>query len=294
VHPFAGSALASRLDEALTKEGAAYVEAWARVYPDVGAESLWVGGGCALFTGVDSPVTQTIGLGREREVTAAHLTAVEAFFSERGAATLINLSPFAHPSLAAELGRRGYVVEEFENTMVRSLERLESPEPPLEAADRERETVGSGWEVEGEGGSADPQVRVVGTHELDEWAQVVARGFASLSPAEEPTAADVALARLTPSIADTTSFAAIVEGQIVAGGSLSVHDGMATMFGDATLPEWRGRGAQTALLRARLTVGARAGCDIAAAGASPGSTSQRNMERLGFRVAYTQVMMRRP
>lgn len=63
------------------------------------------------------------------------------------------------------------------------------------------------------------------------------------------------------------------------------------MFGDATLPEWRGRGVQTALLKARLERALHAGCDLAAAGASPGSGSQRNMERLGFRVAYTQVMM---
>jgi GNAT superfamily N-acetyltransferase len=88
-----------------------------------------------------------------------------------------------------------------------------------------------------------------------------------------------------------TSYVASIGGEFVAGGSLSVHDGTATVFGDATLPEWRGHGAQTALVKARLKHALQAGCDLAAAGASPGSGSQRNMEKLGFRVAYTQIMM---
>jgi GNAT superfamily N-acetyltransferase len=266
-------ALARRLDEALTKEGNAYVEAWARMHPESGAEALRVGDGWALFTGIDSPVTQAIGLGRAQEVTTADLDATEAFLAERGAVTRVNLSPFAHPSLAAELGRRGYRVEEFENAMVRTLTAVDD----------------SG--VDGSAGPGTLRVRPLLPEDVDEWAAVVARGFASLPQTESPTQADVALARLTPNIANVTSFAAHVEGRIVAGGSLSLHDGTATMFGDATLPEWRGRGAQTALLRARLQMGLRAGCDLATAGASPGSTSQLNMERLGFRVAYTQAMM---
>ena len=34
---------------------------------------------------------------------------------------------------------------------------------------------------------------------------------------------------------------------------------------------------------------ARAGCDLAVTESAPGSASQRNMERLGFRIAYTRV-----
>jgi hypothetical protein len=33
------------------------------------------------------------------------------------------------------------------------------------------------------------------------------------------------------------------------------------------------------------------GCDLAAAHAEPGSLSQHNVERLGFRLVYTKVMM---
>lgn len=45
---FLDSVLGRRLDEALTTEGAAYVEAWDRVFPGSDAESLWVGGAASF------------------------------------------------------------------------------------------------------------------------------------------------------------------------------------------------------------------------------------------------------
>ena len=55
------------------------------------------------------------------------------------------------------------------------------------------------------------------------------------------------------------------------------------------MPEWRNRGAQRALLEHRLGRAAEAGCDLAMMGAAPGSASQRNAERQGFRIAYTRI-----
>jgi len=61
------------------------------------------------------------------------------------------------------------------------------------------------------------------------------------------------------------------------------------LAGGATVPEARRKGAQRALLNARLRHAVKAGCHIAAMGAQPGSTSQRNAEREGFRIAYTRT-----
>ena len=61
-----------------------------------------------------------------------------------------------------------------------------------------------------------------------------------------------------------------------------------------TLPEFRGRGCQAALLHQRLADTAAAGYDLAISQAAPGTTSQRNMERAGLRTAYTQVIWTAP
>jgi hypothetical protein len=42
-----------------------------------------------------------------------------------------------------------------------------------------------------------------------------------------------------------------------------------------------------------LRYAAAHGCDIAMMGASPGSDSQRNAEREGFRIAYTRLKWKR-
>ena len=71
--------------------------------------------------------------------------------------------------------------------------------------------------------------------------------------------------------------------------TLSIHDGLAELFGASTRPTFRNRGVQTALLASRLAEAQRQGCDLAMVHTEPGSASQRNVERLGFRLAYTKV-----
>jgi ribosomal protein S18 acetylase RimI-like enzyme len=61
------------------------------------------------------------------------------------------------------------------------------------------------------------------------------------------------------------------------------------LCGAGTMAEYRGRGLQTALLRVRLAAAAEAGCEYAVVVTQGGTASQRNCERLGFRVAYSKV-----
>jgi len=61
------------------------------------------------------------------------------------------------------------------------------------------------------------------------------------------------------------------------------------LCGAGTLAAYRGRGLQTALLQARISAALKAGCEYAVVVTQGGSSSQRNVERLGFRVAYSKV-----
>ena len=53
--------------------------------------------------------------------------------------------------------------------------------------------------------------------------------------------------------------------------------------------ERRNRGAQNALIDARLSYATDHGCSIAMMVASPGSQSQKNAEKKDFRLAYTRT-----
>jgi hypothetical protein len=79
------------------------------------------------------------------------------------------------------------------------------------------------------------------------------------------------------------------DGEAIASGALNIHEGVALLAGAATIPSGRRQGAQLALLDARLRFATEQGCDLAMMVALPGSGSQRNAERHGFRIAYTRI-----
>jgi hypothetical protein len=79
----------------------------------------------------------------------------------------------------------------------------------------------------------------------------------------------------------------------VAAAAMRCADGVGWLFGASTLPGHRGRGAQNALLRARLMEAQTRGCTTVMVEAAtdehgrPGA-SWRNIERAGFALAYTR------
>jgi ribosomal protein S18 acetylase RimI-like enzyme len=87
------------------------------------------------------------------------------------------------------------------------------------------------------------------------------------------------------------AFVASVEGRLVACGTGLVipEHGVFALCGAGTLAEFRGRGLQTALLRVRIAAAVGAGCEYAVVVTQGGTTSQRNAERMGFRLAYSKV-----
>lgn len=87
-------------------------------------------------------------------------------------------------------------------------------------------------------------------------------------------------------------YLARVDGVAAATAALTIGDGLGYLANAATLPAMRGRGCQTALLARRIADAAAAGCDTIASLAEFGSGSQRNLERAGLRVAYTQAVWR--
>lgn len=77
---------------------------------------------------------------------------------------------------------------------------------------------------------------------------------------------------------------AVEGGTPIAAAAMTIHDDVAILGGAGTLPDHRGRGAQTRLLAHRLRLAAEAGCTLAVATARPGSVSAANLARAGFTV----------
>ena len=87
-------------------------------------------------------------------------------------------------------------------------------------------------------------------------------------------------------------YLARVDGAPAGAALLALEDDLGYLANASTLPEFRRRGVQSALIAARIADAAAAGCDIVSSQAEFGSTSQRNLERSGLRVAYTKAVWR--
>ena len=135
-----------------------------------------------------------------------------------------------------------------------------------------------------------PDARVHITEDADTWSRTVAQGFFSLTGFSEP---ELEVCRRLLNIEHATAWLAQVDGVPAAGAGLNTRNKLALLFADSTLEKYRGRGLHLALIRARLQHAAELGCDLATASTAPGSTSQRNYERAGFRVIYTKLNMQR-
>ena len=217
-------------------------------------------GGIAMFAGVGSPITHAIGTGMQGVVTAHEIDAMEGFYRSRGSHAEIDLCPLADESYLPQLSERGYRVVELNNVLARIISGEVPPADP-------RVTPGDG-----------------GTY-----SRVVAEGF--FGPGEPPP--EMLSIGAALSSGPIEPYLAYIEGRAVAGGALNICENTGFFFGDATVASARGQGLQRALVETRLAAAAAAGCDLAFASTLPGSQSQRNYERCGFRVVYTKLTLRR-
>src|SRR5262245_1509566 len=87
-------------------------------------------------------------------------------------------------------------------------------------------------------------------------------------------------------------YLARVGGEAAGAAVLVLHDDLAYLANASTLPQFRNRGVQTALIAARVADARSAGCDTVCSGTAFGSQSQRNLERAGLQVAYTKAVWR--
>lgn len=225
---------------------------------------LEVAGGCAVFVGADSPLTQAVGLGLNGPMSAADLERLECFFRARGAAVSVDLCPLADPGLLEMLGARGYRATEFNNVLAKRLAGYE-----IVLAARARRAV---------------------TGERDSWAHAVGQGFFEQA---ELTTEEMNVGRAVFGMPGAICYLAVQEsGETAGGAAMANRNGLATLFADSVISRFRRMGLHRELIAARLNEAIAQGCDLATASTLPGSGSQRNYERAGFEVVYTKVVMK--
>jgi len=262
----ADRSLSCRLERAEGLTNAGFVDAHAQLTPESGAKWISVAGALAMFDGVESPLTQTFGLGLFQMPTEQELTEIENFFKQRGAPVLHEVSPLADKAIVAMLVERGYRPLEMSTVLYLSLR---------------------DWTARRDERAGKVNVRIAEKEAAETWARTSAEGW---SEYQEFAHLMLEMSRVVAAAKGNVLFLAELNGQAAGAAGLSIHEGVALFAGASTIPASRRQGVQRALLEARFRYAREAaGCDLAMMCTAPGSSSQRNAERQGFRVAYTRT-----
>jgi ribosomal protein S18 acetylase RimI-like enzyme len=235
---------------------------------------LPIAGGLAIFTTPGSPINKVIGLGFEGHIDEAELVAVESAWGQRNEPVRIELCTLTEPGIAQMFSARGYQLMGFENQLGRQLGDL-------------RPAPGAGIRVQATDSDAD----------LNAWKDISVTAFTSMDGTGSVVDEVLDRGEMERIMVQMTSapgfrrYLAHVNGQPVGAASMRFDNGLAQMSGAGTLPAFRGRGIQKALVHQRLLEAQEEGCDIAVVTTAPGSRSQQNMMKRGFALLYARAIL---
>ncbi|KAL4959772.1 GNAT family N-acetyltransferase [Aspergillus stella-maris] len=206
------------------------------------------------------------GLGMDGPVTEKDIETIEALFARIGIAPFINLSQLAHPDASGLLMSKGYTVVGAQCVYVFPLEH---------------------YQLDGDEPANRIKITSVSEEDKPTFVRNSIEGFKSGGRAVELLEI---LAKSATLRKDTRLYFAKIDGSFAGGAGLAYLDTpfgqVAELYIDSTIPDFRGRGVQTALLKARLAEAKKNGIKRAVVNTRPGTGSPRNIERVGFKLAY--------
>lgn len=198
------------------------------------------------------------------------------YLESAGLEPRIEICPFIDRTLRDALKEERFVVHEFETVFCRSLRDGERATPAFPPP---------------------PDLRIMPVDpandaEVEEFALTALHGFLpdGMVPPESFLRSSIRVARHPRTIA----LRALIGGECVGAGAMSVSGEIASLFGVSVRRAHRGKGVQSAMLAWRLNEAARRGATFATIGSRPGVATERNAQRAGFVQAYTKVILVRP
>jgi hypothetical protein len=264
---FVDRALARRFESAEEMPQVYHAQWCEKNQPSVGAAVEKIAGGHMIFAGLGSPIGRAVGMGLDSPVSAADFDQLESFYFSRKAPSQTDYCPLTDISLLELAKERSYGIAELNNVLARRID------TSVEVAAPKGFTI-----------------RPSMPEETRAFSDILQKCF--FPDGGEPAGfGDMLLPMF--SFPGSLTFVAEFEGQLVATGAALIipEHQIVGLYGAGTLMEYRGRGLQRAMLERRMQVAAESGCEYAVIVTQGGTTSQRNAERLGFRVTYSKATL---
>ncbi|WP_240647541.1 GNAT family N-acetyltransferase [Paenibacillus nanensis] len=191
------------------------------------------------------------------------LEPIIAFYRERERVFEFQVMPkHADPEVLIELARKGFYQSGFHSTLFTEAQ-------PIEAALPEGITI-----------------RALQDHEFMQYAAIHCEATGLPLEGQHYVAENNRIVGCRPG---WRYYIALCDDEPAAVAVMYAEGKAASCTFAATLPKFRGRGLQLALLRRRIRDAYAAGCELVVAQCAYGSSSHANMERAGMRLGYTRA-----
>ncbi|KAI5460554.1 hypothetical protein BGZ63DRAFT_425060 [Mariannaea sp. PMI_226] len=259
---------------------ARHTESSQSIFPSEKFTTLTIAGATVSVTNPDLgyKLNFVAGLGTTSSAGESDLEKIELAHSRVGISTMIELCPYADKKTLTALALRGFNAVGFLIEYIRPLTDI-SVNDTIETRLSETHSHTS------------ISISRVQVREHETFVQHSVEGFCDTG--RSPLILDV-LARVATLRADSLLYFAKIHEEIGATGALAVietpYGRIGYLYHGSTVPRFRKRGLHRALDWARLLDARQRGCDLALVQAQTGSSSGRNAERLGFRLAYTKTL----
>lgn len=257
--------LARRVLNTRAKMVAAHASRLAVLRPSYGSRVVPVAGGQLVLSGPGMYVNRLVGAGLDRPITIDDIEVVEQQSNEVGVRSMIEVTPQTDQTIVGLLVDKGYQPDNSATTFTATplTERPQTPkwlrvlpQPAADAPDH------SAW--------------------LAAWQRTSALGFGLVDDDARRVNDDfvVAAAQL-----DGDGLLLVEDragGVPIATATVNILDGLGMLGAMSTIPEFRRRGVQAAMLAYRRHRAAERGCDLVVATAITGGDSERNLTRHGL------------
>ncbi len=196
------------------------------------ARAVAFGSGALAAFGPGRYVNRAVGVSLD-DLDDDQLDELESFFTAAEVPPSLEVASWAPATLLARLATRGYTVSWFRNVYVATLEDRPPPFHPAMTIDEVTDDT------------------------LEEWLAVLRIGNDMTTP--EAAAISDEWAHASRGVAGATDYLADLDGTAVGCGSVIPESGIGWLGGATTVPAYRRRGVQGALVRRRMTSGVRVG-----------------------------------
>lgn len=231
----------------------------AQVMREVGGPSgQALGQGWLVADTLGSWAEYSVGLGMHGPEPEGQLQALIDYYVSRGRVPRIQVPQGADPSWVDSLTSAGFRAYDVDQVLVHELGRALRQHPDSISFTR---------------------VNPENPEHLQQWVQAQCQGF---RPHQTPSQGAIDIAERVARSPRAVCLLVFWEGALAATGGVEFYEQSSVLFGGASLPEFRRRGLQSALIDARLDIARAQGADYALIGSEPDGPTERNARRAGF------------